>query len=157
MLVSACGSSSKSEDETFEKWLAKKPAATRVEPKAEQEPEQPPNPFDPNRSRADLFFVMFLNDPDHDEAWSWLCLAATNGHAVAQNTLATRYRDGLSPVEQDPVRAYYWYSAASKNGLSAATISRDAMSQRMTARDLKEAQARVDAGKPGSCALPDGG
>lgn len=71
----------------------------------------------------------FLDDPGDPNNWRWLCKAAAEGNSAAQYTVGVRYRDGLPPVARDTGRAYRWFTAAVRNGLPAAAIARDGLTQ----------------------------
>jgi len=87
----------------------------------------------------------FLDDPTDPGNWRWLCKAAAGGNSAAQYTIAVRYRDGLPPVARDAGRAYRWFTAAVRNGLSAAAVARDDLQKSIPEADLK---ALRDAKKP---------
>jgi hypothetical protein len=96
-----------------------------------QEPEPPaPEPV-VGVSRADADFARFMNDPTNPESWRWLCRAAVGGHTAAQFTVAVRYRDGLPPVAQNLPRAFLWFTAAQKSGLTAAVLAREEVEKRL--------------------------
>jgi len=52
---------------------------------------------------------------DYAEAARWLRLAANQGHAAAQSTLAYCYANGLG-IPQDHAEARQWYHLAADNG-----------------------------------------
>jgi TPR repeat protein len=78
-----------------------------------------------------------LNDPTDPENWRWLCKAAADGNSAAQYTVAVRYRDGLPPVARNVGRAYRWFTAAVRNGLSAAAVARNDLQKSIPEADLK--------------------
>jgi TPR repeat protein len=82
-------------------------------------------------SEAKVSFAMFMNDPTNRESWRWLCRAAAGGHTAAQYIVGVRYRDGLPPVTQDLPRAFLWFTAAQKAGLTAAALAREDVARRL--------------------------
>ena len=62
------------------------------------------------------------------------------GLSGAQMFLADAYENG-NGVGQDFVRAYMWYSLSAAQGNDNAVKSRDALSAKMTAQQLKQAKA----------------
>ena len=120
---------------------------------ASQEDDRPEtaDPFDPGLRDGTAVFALYLSESDSERGWTWLCAAALKGHPVAQNTMATRYRYGQTPVDRDPVRAYLWYSQALTNGLAAADALRSDLAKEMTPADLKQARASAKTWKPGGC------
>lgn len=107
-------------------------------------------PAKPRRADADKHIAMFMKDPANEDAWRWLCRAAADGHTAAQYTVAVRYRDGLPPVEQDIERAFLWFSAAQRGGLTAAAAARADMvakldeAEREALRELEAAAIEAD-------------
>jgi len=51
-----------------------------------------------------------------DDQWYWYCLAAKQGYANAQFSIGDLFETGKGQVEQNLVKAYLWYNAASANG-----------------------------------------
>lgn len=100
---------------------------------SEQDAPEPPPAV--GRSDADTYFAMFVNDPTNRDGWRWLCRAATGGHAAAQYTVGVRYREGMPPVTRNASRAYLWFAAASRSGLTAATLAAE-----QVAKTLPEAR-----------------
>ena len=89
-----------------------------------------------------------------EQAEKWLCLAANEGHAHAQDRLGDAYRgdtllSGNRP--QDPVKAYLWYSLAIVNGSPFSEKSREDLAKEMTPAQITEAERRVREWKPGDC------
>lgn len=109
------------------------------------------DPFDPGLRDGTALFALYLSENDTERAWTWLCAAALKGHPVAQNTMATRYRYGQAPVDQDSRRAYLWYSQALANGLTAADALRSDLIKTMTPEALNEARTSAKTWKPGGC------
>jgi len=107
-----------------------------------QEPETPaPKPV-ADVSRADADFARFMNDPTNPQSWRWLCRAAVGGHTAAQFTVAVRYRDGLPPVEQNLPRAFLWFTAARKSGLTAAVLAREDVEKRLPEDEVETLRKR---------------
>lgn len=83
---------------------------------------------------------------DHAEAVRWLRLAAEQGHANGMSYLGAMYGSG-NGVPQDYVQAHMWRSLAVSRDTSAnqdiAVEARDALANRMTPRQLAEAQYLV--------------
>lgn len=109
------------------------------------------DPFDPGLRDGTALFALYLSESDAERAWTWLCAAALKRHPVAQSTMATRYRYGQTPVDQDAVRAYLWYSQALANGLAAADALRGDLIKSMTPDELSEARMSAKTWKPGGC------
>ena len=80
---------------------------------------------------------------DHAEAVRWLRLAAEQGHANGMSYLGAMYGSG-NGVSQDYVQAHMWRSLAVSRDTSEnqdiAVEARDALANRMTPRQLAEAQ-----------------
>ncbi len=131
----------------------KTPAASSQSAPSKPEDDRPEtaDPFDPGLRDGTALFALYLSERDPERAWTWLCSAALKGHPVAQNTMATRYRDGQPPVDRDPVRAYLWYSQALANGLAAADALRGDLIREMSPADRADARARAETWKPGGC------
>lgn len=101
---------------------------------------------------ADVAVARFMNDPTNPDSWPWLCLAAARGNTAAQYTVAVRYRDGLPPVERNTTRAYRWFTAAIRNGLSAAALARSDMQKSIPDRTLAELRREKRAANKSDCA-----
>jgi TPR repeat protein len=67
-------------------------------------------------------------------------MAATNGHAMAQNNLAAMYYMGQG-VKEDPVSAYMWAGLALENGISSAGNFQAVFAADMSATEVKLATA----------------
>jgi TPR repeat protein len=94
-----------------------------------QERETPEPAVSP--SQANINFAMFMNDPTNRDSWRWLCRAAAGGHTAAQYIVGVRYRDGLPPVAQNLPRAFLWFTAARKGGLTAAALAGEDVAKRL--------------------------
>lgn len=130
------------------------PTATeKVPTSAGQDDDRPEvaDPFDPGLRDGTALFALYLSESDTERGWTWLCAAALKGHPVAQSTMATRYRYGQAPVDQDSVRAYLWYSQALANGLAAADALRSDLIKGMTPDDLSDARESAKTWEPGGC------
>jgi hypothetical protein len=82
------------------------------------------------------------------QAIHWLKRAAAMGHAGAQNELGRCYETGKS-VPKDGVEAYKWFALAAKYGGVVARTYRDQLALKLSAREIKEAQRRIEAFVPG--------
>jgi uncharacterized protein len=79
---------------------------------------------------------------DFDEARMWLQRAAEGGSANAQYALGLMYRTGMgAPV--DSRKAYVWLNVAAAQGVSGAASARDMALERLSAAELREAQAEA--------------
>ncbi len=112
---------------------------------------------------AQAQYELFAGARPGAEALYWLCLAANQSVANAQNwlgdlhggPLGTPWRDaGL--VKQDPVRAHMWYALAVTNGRAEAAISRDEIAANLTPAQITEAKRLAAEWKPnpGDCKRP---
>ena len=81
-------------------------------------------------------------------AWYWYCRAAHQRHAEAQFRLGGYYRNGLDPVNQDPLQAYLWYELAADQHVSAAAEARAAVAARLTATQIAQAERRAAEWQP---------
>jgi hypothetical protein len=92
------------------------------------------------RANLGLLYLDGLGVPQsYAEAKHWLHLAAGQGNAVAQLQLGSLYMDGRG-VREDYVHAHMWFTLAALQGLKEASKLRDALAQRMTRRQIAEAQ-----------------
>lgn len=80
---------------------------------------------------------------NHWQALKWFGLAAEQGNATAQNNLGLLYARGEG-VAEDDLQAYVWFSLAAAAGDAAAAKNRDALSIGMTAKQMGQAQKRVE-------------
>ena len=80
--------------------------------------------------------------------WRWRCLAAHQGDDRAQNHVGNYYRVGSTPIQQDFVEAYKWYSLAVANGNERAVDLRHNVSGQMTPVQLAEAERLVTEWEP---------
>ena len=75
---------------------------------------------------------------DASSAAQWYTLAAEQGHAQAQATLAELYSAGRG-IGQDDTQAYAWAAIAAEQGIAAAAATRDAVAARLSAQALDQA------------------
>ena len=113
---------------------------------------------------ADAQYLLALSYLQQDriaEALRWICLAANQGHANAQDRLGDAYRGDPSlsgDLPHDAVKAYLWYSLAIFNferqgGFPFSERSREDLARNMTPAQIAEAEKLVAEWKPGSCEL----
>ncbi len=81
---------------------------------------------------------------DSAAAIQWYRRAAETGHPVAQLNLGEFYRLGRA-VARDPLAAYVWFALAAEQGRAWAGRQRDALAGELTASQLREAEARIEA------------
>ena len=79
---------------------------------------------------------------DDGEAIRWLCMAADQGHQLAQNNLGARYATG-DGVAKDLVEAYVWFSRAADQGDRKAGKNRDSVEKEMTADQITAANLKL--------------
>ncbi len=91
----------------------------------------------------------------------WLCLAANQGYALAQEEFgdlhAGVYGGDWSDAgfaEPDRVRAYMWYSLAASSGHRRAGFTRNYLGKQMTPAQITEAERLAAEWKPGDCGAP---
>ncbi|HSP43426.1 MAG TPA: tetratricopeptide repeat protein [Luteolibacter sp.] len=70
-----------------------------------------------------LYLSDRLQTADPTAGVAWLTRAARNGHAAAQNNLATLYENGLAGLGRNPENAGQLYSLAANQGHAAATLA----------------------------------
>jgi S1-C subfamily serine protease len=91
---------------------------------------------------------------DDKEAVKWYRLAADQGFALAQLSLAFMYEWGEG-VPEDFIEAYKWYNLAAAQGLEAVVEFRDKLKTRMTPEQIADGQRRAAAFVPGSGNKPE--
>ena len=79
---------------------------------------------------------------DFDEAQKWLQRAAEGGNGKAQYALGQMSRAGTG-TPSDNVKAYVWLNVAAAQGVSGAASARDTALDRLSAAELREAQAEA--------------
>lgn len=129
-------------------------AAAAQQEHPEDGPADRANPLNPNVSKADAFFAMYLVDPTADGSWQWLCRAAFNGHAPAQYALAVRYRDGTASVAPNALRAHAWFTRAMEKELAAAALAREELAKTMTPKQVEWAGKVLDTMTEADCENP---
>lgn len=82
-------------------------------------------------------------EPQHfSEAAHWFTLAAAQGDAIAQVNLALMHENGFG-MKQDYLVAHMWYNLAAARGEESAKKLRDKVAQRLTPKQIAEAQQRA--------------
>ncbi len=113
---------------------------------------------------ADAQYLLALSYLQQDriaEALRWICLAANQGHANAQDRLGDVYWGDpwlSGDLPHDAVKAYLWYSLAIFNferqgGFPFSERSRKDLARKMTSGQIARAEMLVKEWKPGSCEL----
>ncbi len=85
------------------------------------------------------------------EEWKWLCLAANQGHAIAQGKAGQEYwpdTRSIEIVEPDLAHAYMWFNLAVTNGHEYASAWRDNLAKEMSPAQITEAERLVAEWKP---------
>ena len=72
--------------------------------------------------------------------WKTLAESACDSDFTAQTVVGVHYHLGWDPVAPDPIRAYVWYSIASKNGGQLAKTHRRQLVEEMTSLEVAEAK-----------------
>ena len=80
------------------------------------------------------------SEPVAMQQWRSLCRRAVVGEGQAQSAIASHYRHGWDPVEQDLLQAYKWYGLAFNAGYTEATTYRDEMAEEMSVQQIAEAE-----------------
>ncbi|MFQ5775646.1 MAG: tetratricopeptide repeat protein [Kiloniellaceae bacterium] len=93
---------------------------------------------------AGLYLSGHGTRPDLAEAIRWYRRAAEGGDAVAQLNLGDLYGRGEG-VPRDLVGAYFWLSLAAEQGRAWPDLRRQEIAAQMTAAQLAEAKARLEA------------
>jgi hypothetical protein len=101
-------------------------------------------------------YELAIRSRNAEEAWRWFCLAAHQGHGMAQYSLANYYRyslanfyrSGRTPVEQDFVRAYLWQKLSAETGYEYAAKALPYTEQEMTTDQITEANLLVKEWEP---------
>ena len=79
------------------------------------------------------------------------CPNADLGHADAQLHIAIIHDYGIFGKNANPVRAWVWYSLASRNGDEAAKTRITSLTDELTPEQLEEAKRQLASWKPGQC------
>ena len=113
---------------------------------------------DAENGEPEAQFQLYTRDKPDGKSLTWLCLAADQGHAPAQEELGDLHVKGLGQawreaglVELDHVRAYMWYSLAAANGEPPVGLTRDDFADHMTPEQIAEAERLAAEWKPGDC------
>jgi hypothetical protein len=85
---------------------------------------------------------------DANEAVAWLGRAANLGHAAAQATLGSCYRDGVS-VNQDLIEAFKWFALASRQTNAVAQKALQELTLKLRSDEIAVGQSRADTFVPG--------
>jgi hypothetical protein len=130
-----------------------------------------PWPADFDFLQEDMLLKEFANEGDPVAAQLWLkaapsadtpevgvyeeagiyCPNADLGHADAQVRIALIYDHGAYAKRVDSVRAWVWYSLATRNGDEAAKTRLSSLTDELTPEQLEEAKRQLAAWKPGQC------
>ncbi len=97
---------------------------------------------------------------DLTKRWRWICLAAHNKHARAQNWMAARHLAGIpKPVKKDNVRAYLWYGLSVSNGNREAERAMIKLAEQMSPEQIVGATRLIEewTPKPGECGMEASG
>ena len=103
------------------------------------------------RENASIQFVRgreHLSRGDPKAAWMWMCLAANQGHADAQNWMGDSYRVGRWPAKRDLVKAHLWYSLGADTGSATIGDARYGVAKRLTRDEIEEARYFLKRWKP---------
>ncbi len=93
-------------------------------------------------------------------AAGWICQAANQGHALAQLQFGhlfneDRKREDLFPfinLGPNDVKAFVWYSLATKNGQARAQLFKDSLKRsRLNSKELHQAQIAIQNWRPQPC------
>ena len=79
---------------------------------------------------------------DYEKAFIWFEKAAEQNNILALYNLGLMYRDGQG-VAQNNKKSYIMLSLAAIAGVTPAVQERDAVSKKLTPRDLKQAKAEI--------------
>lgn len=95
---------------------------------------------------------------DNVESLYWYCQAAKAGQRDAQFEVANMFENANkfegTIIPKDDIKAYVFYSAASKNSNTEAIKKRDALSLRMLAEDIEKAEDAFSRWPNVSCEVP---
>ncbi len=93
------------------------------------------------------------------QQWHSRCKRAVKGDGQASAAIASHFRHGWEPIEQDRVKAYLWYTVASDQGNSSATDYRKDLESKMSSAEISAAKRlvqepqRLDAEQASSCGM----
>ena len=113
---------------------------------------------------AEAQFQLYTRDKPDGKSLTWLCLAANQGHTLAQEELGDLHVLNLGQawreaglVKLDRVRAYMWHSLAAANSDGRAGYRprplyiRDNLADQMSPAQIAEAERLAAEWKPGDC------
>jgi len=100
-------------------------------------------------------FQVYIQAPPSKQSLIWLCLAAIQGYALAQEEMGDLHVPGRNMdwepeglVQPNQITAYLWYSLAASNGLKLGAFKRDSLSKDMTDQEITQAQRLVAEWQP---------
>ena len=111
---------------------------------------------------AEAQFQLYTRDKPDEKSLTWLCLAANQGYALAQEEFGDLHAgvyggewSDAGFAEPDRVRAYMWYSLAASSGHRRARFSKNTLANQMTPAQIAEAERIAAEWKPGDCGAED--
>ena len=117
---------------------------------------------DAEKGDPEAQYVLYGRGEPNKESLRWLCLAANQGCAPAQEEFGDlhsgKYGGDWSDAdfaEPDRVRAYMWYSLAASSGHRRAGFTRNRLGNQMTPAQIAEAERLAAEWKPGDCGAED--
>lgn len=159
-VLSLTASSGYTDDQDFSSVNAQTEEKTDAQPDPIRPPAEPgtakPDPIRQSAERGDARAQVKLGIQyyegngvlqNYKESVKWLQKAAGQGETEGQYQLGERYRNGEG-VPKDYVRAHVLFNLAATRGNKEAAESRAAVTRRMTATQLEEAQALAQQWKP---------
>ena len=105
-------------------------------------------------AQAQYFLGKYFEPIDPKKSWRWNCVAAMQGHRIAQSRMGWMYRWGTEPVPKDPVRAYMWYVLAANDEDARLVALREKFAQTLTPSQVIAGASRAEEWRPGSCEIP---
>lgn len=103
-------------------------------------------------AQAMLGYMYLVGDgapQSNGKAYQWTRKAAEQGHGYAQSNLAFMYQEGTG-VDRDPVLACMLFGLAGKNGIVGALKNQNALAEKMSPAQVKEARELSKTWKKGS-------
>ncbi len=121
---------------------------------------------DAEKGDPEAQYVLYGRGEPNKESLRWLCLAANQGYAPAQEMLGKLHAGFFSGkysgdwsdagfAEPDRVRAYMWHSLATSSWQRRAGYFKDALADQMTPEQIAEAEKLAAEWKPGDCGAED--
>lgn len=95
---------------------------------------------------AETLYRLGWENPNRESKLYWYCVAASQGHLMAQYELGNYYRLGYASIEEKLVKAYLWYSLAI--GFEAAARWKERVAAAMTPEQIAEAERLVEGWQP---------